>query len=93
MNQQQAQEIAERVLDETVRQGNPDVVIVDRQTRESSESWAFVYNNRAYVETGSFEDMLVGNAPLFVDKTTGQARFGRSDISVDEQLSPGRRAE
>jgi hypothetical protein len=83
---QHAKAIAERTLDESVRPSNGDVVIVDQHTRESAENWVFVYNTRAYVETGSFADMLVGNAPLFVDKATGQTRFGRTDISVDEQL-------
>lgn len=86
MDGQEARAIAERALDETVRVANPDVVIVDRHTRESGDSWVFVYNSRAYVETGAFEDMLVGNAPLFVDKATGHTRFGRTDIGVDEQL-------
>jgi hypothetical protein len=83
---QHAKAIAERTLDETVRPANSDVIIVDQHTRESAESWVFVYNTRAYVETGSFADMLIGNAPLFVDKATGQTRFGRTDVSVDEQL-------
>lgn len=86
MDGQEARAIAERALDETVRPANPDVVIVDRHTRESGDSWVFVYDNRAYVETGAFEERLVGNAPLFVDKATGHTRFGRTDIGVDEQL-------
>jgi Immunity protein 35 len=86
MNQQEARTIAERVLDETVRPSNDDVIIVDQHTRESAHTWAFVYNTRAYVETGSFEDMLIGNAPLFVDKSTGRTRFGRTDVPLDAQL-------
>lgn len=83
---QRARAIAERVLDETVRPANSDVIIVEEHTRETAESWVFIYNTRAFIERGSFEDMLVGNAPLFVDKATGETRFGRTDISVEEQL-------
>jgi hypothetical protein len=86
MDLQRAKAIAERVLDEEVGSDDGEIVIVDPHTRESDDAWVFVYNTRAYVETGSFEDMLIGNAPLFVDKATGQTRFGRTDISVEEQL-------
>lgn len=83
----EAKALAEIHLDEVIRPHHDDeVVIVDRHTQESDTTWAFVYNSRAYVETGDFLDMIVGNAPVLVDKATGHTRSGRSDLSVAEQL-------
>lgn len=83
----EARAAAERFLDGTVRQAHDDeIVIVDRHTQESDGTWAFVYNTRAYVESGDMLDMLVGNAPVLVDKATGETRLGRTDLTVAEQL-------
>lgn len=70
---------AERLLDDVVRPSVPDAVIDEAHSRESDDSWVFIYNSRAYLSTGAFRDMIVGNAPIIVDKTTGQARFDRTD--------------
>jgi hypothetical protein len=87
MNVQDAKVIAERVLDDEIRSDEgPDIVIVDEFTVESPETWAFVYNTRAWVETRDEMEILLGNAPIFVDRTTGEARFGRTDLSIEEQL-------
>lgn len=83
----EARALAEAFLDGQVRPDQPDeVVIVDRHTQESATTWAFVYNSRAYVETGSMIDMIVGNAPVLVDRSTGRTRAGRSDLPVAEQI-------
>jgi hypothetical protein len=34
--------------------------------------------------------MVVGNAPILVDKATGHTHLGRSDLSVAEQIAPAR---
>lgn len=87
MNEQAARAIAERVLDEEVRSpGGPEIVIVDEFTVESADTWAFVYNSRAWVESRDDIDILLGNSPILVDKATGQARFGRTDLDLEEQL-------
>jgi hypothetical protein len=83
----EARALAEALLDRDVRPGHADdVVIVDEHTQESATTWAFVYNSRTYVESGSVLDMIVGNAPVLVDKSTGRTRIGRSDLSVAEQI-------
>jgi hypothetical protein len=75
------------LLDRDVRPAHQgEIVIVDDHTQESDTTWAFVYNSRDHIETGSFLDMLVGNAPVLVDKATGRTRVGRSDLSVAEQI-------
>jgi hypothetical protein len=87
-----ARRTAERLLDTDVRPHvGEEVVIIDKATRESPTHWAFLYNTKAYLETGDFRKGLAGNSPIFVRKADGDAWFGRTDISVEAQLeSPGR---
>jgi hypothetical protein len=87
----EAKVLAEVLLDRDIRPTHQgEIVIVDDHTQESDTTWAFVYNSRDYVETGSFLDMVVGNAPILVDKATGHTHLGRSDLSVAEQIAPAR---
>jgi hypothetical protein len=87
MDVQDARAIAERVLDDEVRSPDgPEIVIVDEFTVESPDTWVFVYNTRAWAETRDDDEALLGNAPVFVDKATGQTRFGRTDLDIEAQL-------
>jgi hypothetical protein len=51
-----------------------EVVIVDSATIERAFGWVFFYQSREYVETGDFAHRLVGNAPLIVNRLTGEVR-------------------
>jgi hypothetical protein len=83
----EAKVLAEMLLNRNRRPADQgEIVIVDDHTQESTTTWAFVYNSRDYIETGSFLDMIVGNAPILVDKATGRTRRGRSDLSAAEQI-------
>jgi immunity protein 35 of polymorphic toxin system len=93
MELEEAKVVAERVMNENVRSAQGGgVVIFDEHTVESDEWWVFVYNTRAYLQSGDFRRSLVGNPPIMVNKATGEAKFGRTDISIDEQLH-GRRSD
>lgn len=51
----------------------PDaVVIIDSHTIERSFGWMFFYQSQKYLETGNFTHCLVGNAPLIVNRLTGE---------------------
>jgi hypothetical protein len=87
MDLQEARAIAERVLDDEVRTADgPEIVIVDEFTVESPDAWVFVYNTQEWVETREDEVALLGNAPIFVERATGKASFGRTDVDIDAQL-------
>ena len=49
-----------------------DSVIMRAATLEYDFGWVFFYNSREYLETKDDEHMLVGNAPLIFEKTTGR---------------------
>jgi immunity protein 35 of polymorphic toxin system len=90
MKHNEARKIAERMLDDEVRsaEADDDVVILDEHTVESDDRWVFTYNSIEYARTGDLRVGLLGNAPIIVNKVTGEAEFGRTNIAIDEQL-PG----
>lgn len=88
----QAKIIAERLMNQDVRSARGGgVMIFDEHTVESDDWWAFVYNSRAYRESGDFRQSLVDNPPIMVNKATSEAKFGRTDMSMEDQLY-GRRS-
>jgi hypothetical protein len=85
--------IAERLMNQDVRSTRGGgVMIFDEHTVESDDWWVFVYNSKAYRESGDFRQSLVGNPPIMVNNATGEARFGRTDMSIEDQLY-GRRSD
>jgi hypothetical protein len=86
MNEQQARGIAQQALDQSPVWAGRDVVILDDQTLEFDGYWVFVYNSRAFAETRDDDDAVLGNAPILVQKATGEARFGRTDLPIEEQV-------
>jgi hypothetical protein len=49
---------------------------MQKLTREEDFGWAFFYNSKQFVETGDIEWALGGNAPLIVDRSTGELHSG-----------------
>jgi len=43
--------------------------------REFAVGWVFSYQTARYVATGDFDEMVVGNAPMFVARSDGQLEF------------------
>jgi hypothetical protein len=81
----EARRIAERDLDRRIRpDAGLDIVITGVQ--DFPGYWVVNYNSRAFVETGSFLDALAGNAPIIIDKATGESRFGSTAEPIEDQL-------
>lgn len=49
-----------------------EVVILDDATIEFDLGWVFFYQSREYILTGETGAMLVGNAPLIVNRVSGE---------------------
>lgn len=52
--------------------GDDELVIVEKSTIEREWGWVFFYTSRKWLETGSFEYAIGGNAPLIIEKATGR---------------------
>lgn len=69
----EAQSLVEDELERSKCDHNPiDCVILEEQTIEKSWGWVFFYQSKAFVETGEFRKMLGGNAPIIVNRNTGE---------------------
>ena len=51
---------------------NIELVILEDRTQEHDFGWVFFYNSKKYIESGNFRDAIAGNAPLIVDRKSGQ---------------------
>ncbi|MCM0677222.1 YrhB family protein [Micromonospora phytophila] len=71
ITEQEARRTAKAVLqDMSSVPGVPQLAITDLEERQTC--WVLYYQSVRYIETGSFLDSVAGNAPILVDRTTGQ---------------------
>jgi Immunity protein 35 len=61
--------------------GVPPLAITDVEERQGC--WVLYYQSVRYIETGSFLDSVAGNAPILVDRRTGQAHETGTARSID----------
>lgn len=72
---------------------NIKLVIMTDQIQEYEFGWVFLYNSEKYLKTKDFNDMLVGNAPLIVDRNkreiivTGTAH--NADYYINNYINTG----
>ena len=76
----EAKRLIERYLNE------PDFAIIDEATIEKSWGWVFFYQSKRFLETRSPSDALAGNAPLLMNRTTGEIVVTGTAESVDSYV-------
>ena len=64
-----------------------EVAILDAETIERAFGWVFFYESRRHLLTGQFEDRLVGNAPLIVNRFTGKVVPTGTAFPIEYYLS------
>jgi len=73
MDKKEAQKLVETDLNEKTDQHNPvECVILENKTIEKDWGWVFFYQSKAFIKSNDFMDMLAGNAPYIVNRTTGE---------------------
>ena len=60
--------------------------IIEKPATTRDYGWVFCYESVAYLESGRFEDMLFGNAPLLIEKATGRLIELGTAYSIEEYL-------
>lgn len=48
-----------------------ELAVIDDATIARDYCWVFFYNSKKYLEKRNFSDMIVGNAPILIDKRDG----------------------
>jgi hypothetical protein len=77
----EAKRKAQRLLDESP--GGPYVITGDQ---EFDVGWVFFYDSRRHQETGNLYDALGGNAPILIDRETGQAHPTGTARPIEEYV-------
>lgn len=52
--------------------GSGEFVVLDESTIEKPWGWIFFFQSKRYLETGNVSDKLAGNAPIFVNRNSGE---------------------
>lgn len=63
------------------------IEVVDAKTVEIPQGWVFVYNSAKFLKTGEFGSMLMGNKPVFVNRSTGEVSYLRVSGSIEEAVA------
>ena len=56
------------------------------KTIEFELGWFFFYQTKSYIENGNYLDAAVGNAPIIVDKRTGEVHVTGTAYSVKKYI-------
>ena len=66
----------------------PDLVleIVDDATIEKEWGWVFFYDSEAHMRSGDIKDAIAGNAPVIVNRATGELVFTGTAWPVDKYI-------
>lgn len=82
----EARAVAQAHIGEMQTPAVPSLVLMDEETIERPYGWVFVYQNRAFVETGEFRYMLGGNSPFIVARETGAITQLGTRLPVEQSL-------
>jgi hypothetical protein len=75
IDMQTAKQIAIKFLGEPASTADFSFVILDEYTIEKPKCFVFFYESSRFLETDRFEDRLVGNAPILIDRRSGTSQF------------------
>lgn len=68
-----------------------ELAVMEDRTREESFGWVFFYNTKRFVETGDMQWALGGNAPLIVDRRSGNLHVTGTAHPIDHYIGEYRR--
>ena len=64
-----------------------DCIILKDETIEKYWGWVFFYQSKTYLKSKDFRDMLVGNAPIIVDKNSGQLTYTGTEHDIQYYIN------
>lgn len=86
MNREEAKIIVEKELEASVVFSSIPCGILDDETIEKEWGWVFFYQSRAFIESGDFRDMVGGNAPIIINKSTGKLTHTGTAHDIDHYI-------
>ena len=84
---EQAEYLVQARLDKII-DADPDdrCLILDEETIETAWGWVFFSQSRKYIESGDIDTMLAGNAPLIVNKNSGDLHMTGAAYDIQHYI-------
>ena len=67
-----AQKLVEEEINRLYTWPGDRLVVLEEETIEKEYGWIFFYTSQRFLETGDIHDAVAGNAPIVVDRRTGE---------------------
>jgi hypothetical protein len=87
ITKEQAREKMEMYLRAKDEKRDDKFVLLDKYTREEDFGWVFFYQSEMYVKTGDMRYALGGNAPIIIDRQTGELHVTGTARSLEYYLT------
>ncbi len=62
------------------------LIIIDSATIDKKEFWVFFYTSKLWYETNDMNYAIAGNAPIIVNKITGQLRVTGTAYGIEKYI-------
>ncbi|NOK14030.1 YrhB domain-containing protein [Corallococcus exercitus] len=87
MNRDEARELVDAYVSRMRDRAGVELVVLEELTIERGFGWVFFYSSKQYVETGDPAFAIGGNAPLIVDRGTGELHVTGSAYPVEHYIA------
>ena len=64
-------------------------LLIEPHKKDYKFGWLFFYQTKKYISTGSISDMLIGNAPFIVEKSTGDIFILGTEKPIKKYIQEG----
>jgi|SRR5688572_9729382 hypothetical protein len=70
-----------------------ELALMEDRTRDEDFGWVFFYNTKRFLESGDMQWALGGNAPLIVDRRTGELHVTGTAHPIEHYIEEFRRLQ
>ncbi|ODS23023.1 hypothetical protein AB835_11075 [Candidatus Endobugula sertula] len=77
---------ARKIVEREILSSQPECAIIESATLEYSSCFVFYYQSKKFIETENFDEMLVGQGPVFVSRDNGEVYETGSAYSTEHYL-------
>lgn len=80
---EEAKIIAVQKLSEIEKLSNIKIALLKEKTKSFDYGWVFFYQSEEYVSTGNLQALIGGNAPIIVDKYSGEVHVTGTGNNIE----------
>ena len=91
MTKEQALNLVKRYVAEQASVSGVELLVMEDETMTTEFGWIFFYNTKAYIEGGDEMAIIVGAAPIIVDKTSGKLEVAGTAYPIEHYIEMYRR--